>query len=444
MMEKKKLNVLIKSWGCQMNMYDSARMADVLAPLGYQKTEDPKQADLIILNTCHIREKASEKLFSELGRMRELQKLRAKQGGTLMLAVAGCVAQAAGEEIKRRAPHVKMIFGPQTYHRLPEMLARAARDGEVVLDTDFPPEPKFDYLPDEHGDLGVSAFLSVQEGCDRFCSYCVVPYTRGAEYSRSFASIRAEAEDFVSHGVREIMLLGQNVNAYKDEETGVGLASILRDLARIEGLERLRYTTSHPLDMDEDLIAAHGDMPKLMPFLHLPLQSGSDKILEAMNRKHTAADYLETTKRLKAEQPRLALSSDFIVGFPGETDEDFEATMRMVREVTYAQAFSFKYSRRPGTPAAMMKEQVLETVKEERLARLQALLRQQQTDFNEACVGQTLSVLFDNEGRAPNQFFGRSPFMQAVRVEGEASLIGSQRDVKITKGSPNSLEGILA
>ncbi len=441
MMEKKKLNVLIKSWGCQMNMYDSARMADVLAPLGYQKTEDQTQADLIILNTCHIREKASEKLFSELGRLRELQKVSAKRGKTMMLAVAGCVAQAAGEEIKRRAPHVKMIFGPQTYHRLPEMLARAARSGEIVLDTDFPAEPKFDSLPDEHGDSGVSAFLSVQEGCDRFCSYCVVPYTRGVEYSRSFASIRAEAEDFVSRGVREITLLGQNVNAYKDEKTGIGLAPIIRDLAQIEGLERLRYTTSHPLDMDDDLVSVHADTPKLMPFLHLPLQSGSDKILDAMNRKHTASDYLETIKRLKGAQPKLALSSDFIVGFPGETDEDFEETMRMVRDVTYAQAFSFKYSRRPGTPAAAMKNQVPEEIKGERLAQLQALLRQQQTDFNVACIGQTLSVLFDNEGREPNQVFGRSPFMQAVRIKGDMSLIGTVRDVKITKGSPNSLEG---
>lgn len=442
MTEEKKLKVLIKSWGCQMNLYDSARMADVLRPLGYEETDEQTKADLIILNTCHIREKASDKLFSELGRLRALQRSREAEGKKLMLAVAGCVAQAEAEEIKRRAPYVKMIFGPQTYHRLPEMLIKAGRRGEVVLDTDFPPEPKFDYLPDEHKANGVTAFLSIQEGCNRFCSYCVVPYTRGVEYSRPYEAIEKEARVLVDQGVREITLLGQNVNAYRDDDSGFGFGHVINKLSVIDGLLRIRYVTSHPLDVADDLLEAHANVPNLMPYLHLPLQSGSDTILEAMNRKHTAKDYLTTIERLKNAQPNLAFSSDFIVGFPGETDADFENTLEMVRQVTYVQAFSFKYSRRPGTPAAAMTNQVDEQVKEERLARLQALLRQQQTDFNHACYGKNLPVLFDSvSDNDASKMFGRTPFMQAVRADGDTSLIGKEVDVNIIKTAPNSLDG---
>lgn len=426
-----------------MNVYDSARMADVLAPLGYDRTEDQTQADLIVLNTCHIREKASEKLFSELGRLRAVQTARAAQGVPVTMVVAGCVAQALGEEIARRAPYVGLIVGPQAYHHLPEMLARAAAQkagGACVLDTDFPAESKFDFLPQENGNQkGISAFLAVQEGCDRFCSYCVVPYTRGLEYSRPWAAIVDEARLLIEGGAKEITLLGQNVNAYHDEASNKSLADVIEKLAGLDGLLRIRYTTSHPLDMDEALIAAHRDVPKLMPFLHLPVQSGSDKILAAMNRKHKADDYRRVVEKLKTAQPKLALSSDFIVGFPAETEEDFEATMQIVRDVTYAQAFSFKYSRRAGTPAAVMPEQVPEAVKEERLARLQVLLRQQQTDFNKACVEQKMSVLVENPSRHEGFMFGRSAYMQAVRLKGDASMEGTEQLVTITRGDPNSL-----
>lgn len=433
--------VFIKTWGCQMNVYDSARMADVLAPLGYDRADDQTVADLIILNTCHIREKASEKLFSELGRLRALQKAREANGVKVKICVAGCVAQAVGEEIKTRAPYVELIFGPQTYHRLPELLTRSAREEGCVLDTDFPAEPKFDFLPAEQHNTQICGFLAVQEGCDRFCSYCVVPYTRGAEYSRPLTSIIAEAETLVAGGVREITLLGQNVNAYHDASVGAGLAEIIHELADIKGLLRIRYMTSHPLDMDDKLIEAHRDIPKLMPFLHLPLQSGSDMILSAMNRKHNAGQYRAVVERLRKAQPKLALSSDFIVGFPGESEADFEATMQIVRDVEYAQAFSFKYSRRPGTPASAMSEQVPEDVKEERLARLQALLREQQTDFNKACVGETLSVLVENASRREGHMFGRSPYLQTVRIKGDASMIGTERELLVTHAFPNSLEG---
>ncbi len=441
--KKKDRKLFIKTWGCQMNVYDSARMADILAPLGYGVCDDPSAADLVVFNTCHIREKASEKLFSELGRLMKSQKARRACGERPLIAVAGCVAQAAGEEIKRRAPYVDLIFGPQVYHRLPEMLARITREKGVVLDVDFPPEPKFDFLPEAHGGLGVSAFLAIQEGCDRFCSYCVVPYTRGAEYSRAFDSIVREAEALVDSGAKEITLLGQNVNAYRDETSGRGLAALIEKIALIPGVLRLRYTTSHPLSMTDDLIAAHRDIPKLMPFLHLPIQSGSDKILDAMNRKHKATDYLRAIERLRAVRADLALSSDFIVGFPGETGEDFEATMRLANEVGYAQAFSFKYSRRPGTPASAMKDQVPEQAKEERLARLQALLREQQTAFNMACVGRRLSVLFENPSQKEGHLFGHSPYLQSVRVPGGAEKVGLECKIMVKRASPNSLEGIL-
>lgn len=423
-----------------MNVYDSARMADVLAPLNYERTDDQTEADLIILNTCHIREKASEKLFSELGRLHAMQVKREAAGHKVMLAVAGCVAQAVGEEIKKRAPYVEMIFGPQTYHQLPEMLARASRKGACVLNTEFPAEPKFDYLPKEQGQTDVTAFLSVQEGCDRFCSYCVVPYTRGLEYSRPFQSIIDEAKKLVDGGVREINLLGQNVNAYKDE-SGKCLADVIEAVATIDGVLRLRYTTSYPSDMDDALIAAHRDIPQLMPYLHLPIQSGSDNVLKGMNRRHTADDYRRVIDKLMDAQPKMALSSDFIVGFPGETDQDFEDTMQVVRDITYAQAFSFKYSRRPGTPAASMKKQVNEEVKNARLAELQELLRQQQTDFNHAAMGQTVPVLFETHHPDKGHVFGRTPYMQAVRVKGGAELVGTEKQVKITETFPNSLVG---
>ncbi|RMD61241.1 MAG: tRNA (N6-isopentenyl adenosine(37)-C2)-methylthiotransferase MiaB, partial [Alphaproteobacteria bacterium] len=375
----------IRTYGCQMNVYDSARMADVLAPLGYVPASDPDEADLVILNTCHIREKAAEKVYSELGRLRALKEARARAGGRMVVAVAGCVAQAEGAEILRRAPQVDLVFGPQTYHRLPELVARAARATGGVLDTDFPVESKFDHLPQAAAPQGPAAFLSVQEGCDKFCTFCVVPYTRGAEQSRPVAAVIAEAERLVAAGAREITLLGQNVNAYHGigpDGRPWGLGRLIRRLAEIEGLMRLRYTTSHPRDVDDELIAAHEAEPKLMPYLHLPVQSGSDRILEAMNRRHGADDYRRTVARLRAARPDLALSSDFIVGFPGETDSDFAATLHLVADIGFAQAYSFKYSARPGTPAAALPGQVPDEVKAARLAMLQEVLDDQQTAFN--------------------------------------------------------------
>jgi tRNA-2-methylthio-N6-dimethylallyladenosine synthase len=435
--------LFIKSYGCQMNVYDSARMADVLAPLGYAPASAPDEADLVILNTCHIREKAAEKVYSELGRLREMK----DRPGGMMIAVAGCVAQAEGAEIVRRAPFVDMVFGPQTYHRLPELVARAARGAGAVLDTDFPVDTKFDYLPAESVEPGLSAFLTVQEGCDKFCTFCVVPYTRGAEYSRGVASIEEEARRLVDAGAVELTLLGQNVNAYHGvDETGatVGLAGLIARLARIDRLARIRYTTSHPRDMDEALIAAHRDEPKLMPFLHLPVQSGSDRILAAMNRQHDAASYLRLVDRLRVARPDLALSSDFIVGFPGESDADFRATLALVREVGFASAYSFKYSARPGTPAAVLDNQVSEDVKDERLAELQALLRDQQTAFNAATVGRTLPVLVERQGRRSGQMGGRTPYLQAVHFPAPNSLLGAVVDVHIATANPNSLAGALA
>jgi tRNA-2-methylthio-N6-dimethylallyladenosine synthase len=433
----------VKTYGCQMNVYDSARMADVLAPLGYAAADGPEDADMVILNTCHIREKAAEKVFSELGRLKLLKRRREAEGGRMVLAVAGCVAQAEGEEILRRAPFVDIVLGPQTYHRLPEMVARAARAGGAVLDTEFPAEPKFDFLPDARAD-GSAAFLSVQEGCDKFCSFCVVPYTRGAEYSRPAAAVLAEARRLVAGGVVEITLLGQTVNGYH----GAGpdgrdwrLGRLIRDLAGLDGLERLRYTTSHPVDMDDDLIAAHRDVPQLMPFLHLPVQSGSDRVLAAMNRRHDRAFYLDLAARLKAARPDLALSSDFIVGFPGETDADFADTMALVREVGFVQTYSFKYSPRPGTPAAGLATQVPEPVKERRLADLQALLTEQTAAFNRATIGRVLPVLLDRLGRHPGQLVGRSPYMQPVHVEGVAAAFGRVVPIRITEVHPNSLAG---
>jgi tRNA-2-methylthio-N6-dimethylallyladenosine synthase len=443
--ELKRLHVI--TWGCQMNVYDSARMADVLAPLGYGPAPEPDGADMVILNTCHIRDKATEKVFSELGRLRRLQVKRAAEGGRMILAVAGCVAQAEGAEILARAPYVDIVLGPQTYHRLPEMVARAARaahgdKGGAVIETDFPTEDKFDHLPEASAPQGITAFLTIQEGCDRFCSFCVVPYTRGAEQSRPAAAVLAEARRLVAQGSREITLLGQNVNAWHGAapDGGVwGLGRLLRGLAELPGLLRLRYTTSHPRDMDDALIAAHRDVPTLMPFLHLPVQSGADRVLAAMNRRHTAADYLRLVDRLRVARPDIALSSDFIVGHPGETRADFEATLELVREVGFAQAFSFKYSPRPGTPAATASGQVPDAEKECRLAELQALLRAQQIRFNADCIGLTLPVLFTGPGRHPGQVAGRSPFLQPVHASGPPGVIGREISVQIAAALPNSL-----
>ena len=429
----------IKTYGCQMNVYDSARMADVLAPLGYAPSATAEDADMVILNTCHIREKAAEKVFSELGRLRPLKTQKGERGETMILAVAGCVAQAEGAEILARAPYVDIVLGPQTYHRLPEMVARAARAGSQVLDTEFPAEGKFDFLPEAAAPQGVSAFLSVQEGCDKFCTFCVVPYTRGAEFSRPAADVVAEARRLVAQGAREITLLGQNVNAWRGG--GVGFGGLLRKLAAIEGLERLRYTTSRPLDVDDALIAAHRELPALMPFLHLPVQSGSDAMLAAMNRRHRADDYRRLIERLRAARPDIAFSSDFIVGFPGESDKDFAATLALIREIGFAQAFSFKYSKRPGTPAAALPEQVPEAVKAERLAALQALLAEQQRRFNAAALGREMAVLFEKRGRHKGQLAGRSPYLQAVHAEAPDALIGTVAPVRITALLPNSLAG---
>jgi tRNA-2-methylthio-N6-dimethylallyladenosine synthase len=436
------------TWGCQMNVYDSGRMADVLAPLGYGPAESPADADMVILNTCHIRERATEKVFSELGRLRLVKEARAAEGKETILAVAGCVAQAEGAFITERAPFVDIVLGPQTYHRLPEMVARAHRAAGPVIETDFPIEQKFDFLPEASAsqDRAVTAFLTIQEGCDKFCSFCVVPYTRGAESSRPAAAVIEEARRLVARGAREITLLGQNVNAYHGagpDGRDWGLGRLARALAEIPDLLRIRYTTSHPRDMDEDLIAAHRDVPALMPFLHLPVQSGSDRILAAMNRRHTADDYRRLIDRLRAARADLALSSDFIVGHPGETEADFEATMQLIRDVGFAQAYSFKYSPRPGTPAAGAPGVVPEADKDRRLASLQALLREQQDEFNARTVGLEIPVLVTGAGRHPGQIAGRSPYLQAVHMNGPISLTGQIVPVKVQGSSSNSLSAHL-
>jgi tRNA-2-methylthio-N6-dimethylallyladenosine synthase len=442
--ERKRL--FIRTWGCQMNVYDSARMADVLAPLGYAPAETPETADMVILNTCHIREKAADKLFSELGRLRVAKREREANGQGMVLAVAGCVAQAEGAEISARAPWVDIVLGPQTYHRLPEMVARASRAVGAVIETEFPVEQKFDHLPEQAASQGVTAFLTVQEGCDKFCSFCVVPYTRGAEYSRPVAAVLAEAKRLVASGAREVTLLGQNVNAYHGEGPGGatwGLGRLLRALADIPGLLRLRYTTSHPRDMDAELIAAHRDLAALMPYLHLPVQSGSDRVLAAMNRGHTAAEFLAVVDRLRQAQPDLALSSDFIVGHPGETEAEFTATMALIERVGFASAYSFKYSARPGTPAAGAPLQVAEAVKDARLQALQALLRDQQQAFNQSRVGLTFPVLFTGPGRHAGQVMGRSPWLQPVHLPGPLALVGQVAPVRVLAAHANSLSGTL-
>jgi tRNA-2-methylthio-N6-dimethylallyladenosine synthase len=441
--------VFIKSYGCQMNAYDSQRMADALAPDGFAETDTAAEADLVILNTCHIREKAAEKVYSELGRVRQMRDLRRAAGGDMTIAVAGCVAQAEGEEILRRAPAVDLVVGPQTYHRLPELVrAAAARRG--VVDTEFPVEDKFDVLPrarpERTRSRGPAAFVTVQEGCDKFCTFCVVPYTRGAEMSRPVEAVIAEAEDLARAGVREITLLGQNVNAYHGaaaDGSTASLATLLRRLSAIEGIGRLRYTTSHPRDMDAALIAAHREIAALMPFLHLPVQSGSDRILAAMNRRHSRDDYLRIVEAMRRSRPDIAFSSDFIVGFPGETEADFAATLSLVETIGFASAYSFKYSPRPGTPGAALPDQVPEDAKSERLAALQALTGRQQKDFNQSWVGRRLDVLLERHGSKPGQLAGRSPYLQAVQVEAPDAMIGRIASVSVVATGTWSLYGEL-
>jgi tRNA-2-methylthio-N6-dimethylallyladenosine synthase len=442
--------LFVKSYGCQMNVYDSRRMMDTLAPEGFVETGSADDAELIILNTCHIREKASEKVYSELGRLRLLKQAAEQDGRNVTIAVGGCVAQAEGREILRRAPMVDLVFGPQNYHRLPELLARAKRDGQAI-DTDFPVEEKFDHLEAPSAAVtrarGVTAFVTIQEGCDKFCTFCVVPYTRGAESSRPVMKIVAETERLSDAGVREITLIGQNVNAYHGEGPDGRpwtLGQLLYRLADIPGIARLRYTTSHPRDVDDSLVATHRDLQSLMPYLHLPVQSGSDRILAAMNRRHTRRDYLAAIERLRRAQPAIAFSSDFIVGFPGESDDEFRETMSLIEEAGFVSGFSFKYSPRPGTPAADMDEQVPEDVKTARLAELQALIERQHAQFRRDCIGRTLDVLFEKHGRYPGQIAGRSPYLEPVQVSGPDTLIGEILPVVMTAVGPNSLFGTIA
>ncbi len=436
--------IFVKTFGCQMNVYDSERILELMDAEGLSETHAMEDADVVLLNTCHIREKAVEKVYSDLGRIREVKAARSAEGKATIVAVAGCVAQAEGAEITRRAPVVDVVVGPQSYHRLGELLARARSGARQIVETGFPQQAKFASLPERARPKSVTAFLTVQEGCDKFCTFCIVPYTRGAEYSRSVAEIETEARRLAGQGVRELTLLGQNVNAYHGEGPDGrpwSLARLIDRLAAIPGIERLRYTTSHPRDMGPDLIAAHRDIPKLMPYLHLPFQAGSDRVLAAMNRRHTAADYLALVERIRAARPDLALSTDVIVGFPGETEADFAATLEMVEHVGFAQAFSFKYSPRPGTPGAGLPDQVSEDVKIERLHRLQNLLDRQQTGFNSSCVGKVMPVLFERAGRHPGQLIGRSPYLQAVHAKADSSLLGRLVDVTIVSAGPNSLAG---
>ena len=441
-------SVYVKTYGCQMNVYDSQRMQDVLAPLGYAPTDTPDNADLVILNTCHIREKAVEKVYSELGRYRDLKSERAALGYEMKIAVAGCVGQAEGEEITRRMKSVDLVFGPQTYHRLPELLKQNETSGKAVIETEFSVDDKFKGLA--HNQVrqptsrSVTAFLTIQEGCDKFCTFCVVPYTRGAEFSRPVAQIVEEAQKLADQGVKELTLLGQNVNAYRGpapDGTLSRLGTLINELSHISGIQRIRYMTSHPRDMSDDLIEAHGSNPKLMPYLHLPIQSGSNRVLKAMNRGHTTQEYMKVIGRLRASCPSIALTSDFIVGFPGETDAEFDETLDVIRAVNYASAFSFKYSPRPGTPAAENKSQIPEDVKSERLLRLQSLLSAQQAAFNQTCVGLTLPVLIEKPGRQEGQMIGRSPYLQSVHLAIETEALGRIVNAKILVVGPNSLSG---
>ena len=422
----------VKSFGCQMNVYDGERMAELLGQQGMTAAADGEDADLVVLNTCHIREKAAEKAYSDVGR------LRREDGSKPLIALAGCVAQAEGAEARKRSPMIDLVVGPQAYHRLPDMISDAVH-GRRPVDTDMPAISKFDAFPKRRR-ANPSAFLTVQEGCDKFCTYCVVPYTRGAEISRPWADIVGEAHELVDAGAREIVLLGQNVNAWAESDRG--LADLIRALAQIDGLERIRYTTSHPADMTGALIAAHGEVEKLMPYLHLPVQSGSNRILKAMNRSHTAETYLAILAKVRAARPGIALSGDFIVGFPGETEEDFTATLNLVDEVGYASAYSFKYSPRPGTPAATMEDQIAPEVMEERLQRLHERINHHQIAFNSASVGKTTEVLIERRGRHPGQMIGRSPWLQSVHVETDA-VPGNIVPVTLISAGPNSMAGAL-
>lgn len=428
-----------------MNVYDSKRIADILQNIGYSEAASPKDAELIIFNTCHIREKAAEKVFSDLGRIKKVKDERAENGQNTIIGVAGCVVQAEDEEIAKRAPYVDFATGPLTYHRLPEILTAISREkGITLIDTEFPPESKFDFLPDNTSGGGCS-FLAIQEGCNNFCTYCVVPYTRGAEYSRPVADIIEEAKRLVATGSIELNLLGQNVNSYHGEGRNgkdKNLAHLICEIAKIDGLKRIRYTTSYPADVDDDLIACHKDLDTLMPYLHLPIQSGSNKILKAMNRRHTADDYLRVVEKLKKANPKIGMSSDFIVGFPGESDEDFAATLDVVNKVKYIQAYSFKYSKRPGTPAAIYKNQILEKIKEERLQILQDLLFSYQLKFNKESVGKIMPVLFDMKGRHKGQLLGRTPYMQNVHADLDESMMNKIVDIEITDATTNSLSGV--
>lgn len=442
--------VYIKSYGCQMNVYDGQKMADLLKPHGYALTETPEEADVAILNTCHIREKAEHKVFSDLGRLQVVKKNRADSGNSehdMIIAVGGCVGQAEGEEITRQAPYVNMVFGPQSYHRLPEMLAHVEQKVKgkrrKIVDTEFPVISKFDFLP-RPDETSASAFLSVQEGCDKFCHFCVVPYTRGSEYSRPAKAILDEAKHLLKIGAKEITLLGQNVNGYhgqgldKDEWS---LGRLIYALAELDGIKRIRYTTSHPLDMHEELYNAHRDVEILMPFLHLPVQSGSDRILDAMNRKHNMAEYLKIIEKLRNARSDMEFSSDFIVGYPGETATDHQNTLDLVKNVGYVQSYSFKYSPRPGTPASILSTQVPDDIKSARLAELQNLLNIQQLEFNKTMIGRTLEVLFDREGKLPGQILGKTAYMQSVTLDGDSSLFGNLLNVTIKQGYSNSLSG---
>jgi len=434
----------IKTFGCQMNVYDSSRIADILNKLGYRQAEELKTADLVIFNTCHIREKAAEKVFSDLGRLHLLKQEREAGGLDTIIGLTGCVAQAEGEQLAKRVPYVDFALGPLAYHRLPEVLATIAHSrGQPIIDTDFPAVSKFDSLPENTGHGGCS-YLAVQEGCNKFCTYCVVPYTRGREYSRPLKEVMLEAKRLIATGTLELNLLGQNVNAYHGEDAAGqerNLAYLLRELAQIDGLKRIRYTTSYPSEMNDDLIACHKDLAKLMPYLHLPVQSGSDKVLKAMNRRHTAKDYLTLIDKLKKANPQIGMSSDFIVGFPGEDEQDFQATLDLVNEVKFIQAFSFKYSPRPRTPAALLKNQIAEKIKKSRLDTLQTLLFSYQEKFNKSCLNQTMPVLFESHGRKKGQLLGRTPYMQNLHTLADESLLNRIIDVKITKATTNSLTG---
>ena len=444
-----KRKLFVKSYGCQMNVYDASRMADVLAPEGYDETNSPDEADLVILNTCHIRERASEKIFSELGKFRDIKLERQARGKDTMIAVAGCVAQAEGKEILRRQKAVDLVVGPQNYHRLPDLLHKARITGRVV-DTEFPLEDKFDFLnkpsAEKTRSRGVTSFLTIQEGCDKFCTFCVVPYTRGAEVSRSAAKILSEARDLAAAGVCELTLLGQNVNAYHGEGLNGNVwpfERLAEEISKIEGIQRIRYSTSHPRDMTEGLIKAHRDLPALMPSLHLPVQSGSDRILTAMNRDHSRARYLDIIGALRHSRPDIALTSDFIIGFPGESDEDFVDTLDLIKQVQFSAAYSFKYSPRPGTPAAAMVDQIPANVMSERLSVLQVLVETQRQAFHHAAVGQRLEVLFEKPGRKAGQIGGKSPYLHGVHIEGPIDLLGQVRSVEIVASSGTSLEGQL-